>query len=128
MKKIFCLTLIIVSIAGSAFARTQLAPAGAVTDAGASIYGGTAQASLDSAVNPLAKFSTGVSGVAVYSATAYSINTKHVNGSKVFGTSNDSTNVYWKASPSKVIITTTESGTVAGDTNYNNASNGWTAY
>lgn len=128
MKKILCLTLVLVSFAGSAFARTQLTTTGAVTSAGAQIFAGTAQASLDSAVNPTAKLSTGVRGVAVYSTTAYSINTKHTNGSKVFGTSNDSTNIYWKASPAKVDLTTTECGTVAGDANYNNANNGWTAY
>ena len=131
MKKILCLTLIISSIAVSAFAaRVQLAPAGAVTAAAASLFAGTAQASLDSAVNPTAKFSTGVSGVAVYLPTGYSINTKHVNGSKVFGTANDSTAIFWKASPSKVIITVAEStsSAVPGDTNYNNASNGWTSY
>ena len=130
MKKILCLTLILTVIAGSAFARTQLDPAGAVSTAAATIYAGTAQASLDSAVNPTAKLSTGVSAVAVYLPTGYSINTKHVNGSKVFGTSHDSTAIYWKASASKVIITVAEStsSAVPGDTNYNNASNGWTAY
>lgn len=129
MKKTLCLTLILLAVAGSAFAaRTRLAVAGAVTSAGATIYAGTTQDSLDLAVNPTAKFSTNVKGVAIYGTTGYSINTKHYSGSKVFGTANDATNIYWKASPSKVDITTTESGTVIGDANYNNASNGWTSY
>ena len=136
MKKTLCLTLLLVSIAGSAFAvtRTQITATGVVPAANATtplytaLYAGTDQNSCNAAVNATIRFSTNVDGNADYGTTGYSIFTKHFSGSKVFGTANDSTNVYWKASPSKVHITTTECGTTIGDTNFNNANNGWTSY
>lgn len=128
MKKILCLTFVLVAISSSSFARTILTTTGAVTVEAATIYAGTDQASLDLATNPTAKLSTGVQGVAVYSATGYSINAKHKNGSKVFGTANDATNVYWKASASKTAITTAESAQSVGDAAYSTPGNGWTSY
>ena len=126
MKKIFCLMLVLLSSATSVFAATQLAT-GEVSDAAAAVYGGTDQTSAEASVNPIIKFSTGVSGLANFDNTGYSVHTKHLNGSKVFGTANDSTNIFWKASPSKVLMTADECGTTVGTANYADGT-GWTSY
>ena len=88
------------------------------------------------ATNPLVRFSTGVMGIVNFTAAAnlsssYAIGSKHFKGSKVFGTANDSTNIYWKASPATSAtpyFTTTEFGTSTAATNDNFGVAGWTAY
>jgi len=100
MKKILCLTLVILSFAGSAFAAlTQVASA-----KGAQSIRGGADATLAAAApTPLIKFSTGVFGLVNFdfdstakTSAGYLIATRHSNGSKNFGTSNIVTNIYWQ--------------------------------
>lgn len=100
MKKTLCLTIIVLSFAGSAFAATQVkSSAGAQT-----IKGGTDATTAAAAPTPLIKFSTGVFGLVNFTANTTPANTsdgyliaaRHATGSKNFGTKNTATNMYWK--------------------------------
>jgi hypothetical protein len=122
MKKIIALTIVIMSFAGSAFAAAGPA-SGALSTAGAAIYGGSSAAVALAATSPLGKLSSGVTAIINFDSTSYAIGTKHVKGSKVFGTAADSTNMYFKASPA-ALITTTEVGTGSSNSNF---SSGWTS-
>ena len=132
MKKILALTLLLLSFAGSAFAAA-LTSGALIGDAtagtgGLAVFGGVDAAAAAAASNPLVRMSTGVQGVINFAAathTEYTIGTKHVSGSKYFGTSNDSTNIYWKQSTKGNLVPATF-GT--GTNNANFASGGWTAY
>jgi hypothetical protein len=132
MKKTIVLTLVALSFGTSAFAAA-LATNTLPSAAGIGIYGGTTAAEAAAASNPLAKMSTGVWGVVNFTAAAnlsssYALFTKHTKGSKIFGTANDSTNIYWKASPAASAapyLAVADCGT--GDDN-SNFGNGWTAY
>jgi hypothetical protein len=124
MKKVLALTVMIISISGSAFA-TELASNG-VSAPGVGIYGGTSATTAASATSPLGKLSSGVSCVVNYDATAgtsYVLATKHVKGSKINATAADSTNMYFKASP-QGLITADEVGTGSANSNF---ASGWTS-
>jgi hypothetical protein len=101
MKKIITLALVALSFSSSAFAAA-LATHTVTTAAGQGVYGGTTATEATNASNPLVRFSTGVYGVVNFTATnnlssSYALFAKHYKGSKIFGTANDSTNIYWKA-------------------------------
>jgi hypothetical protein len=132
MKKIIALTLLALTFSTSAFAAalaTNALPGGA----GYAIFGGTTAAEATGATNPLVRTSTGVWGVVNFTAasnlsTSYAIFTKHTKGSKLFGTANDSTNIYWKASPAVKVapfLAVAECGTGTDNSNFGT---GWTAY
>ena len=104
MKKILALTLIALSFSSSAFAAA-LTTHTLTPNAGMAIRGGTTATEASNAANPLVRLSTGVYAVVNFVAaanlsTSYAIFTKHYKGSKIFGTANDSTNIYWRAEPS----------------------------
>lgn len=132
MKKLLVLTLILLSFSSSAFAAA-LASHTLPSDAGLGIYGGTTAAEAAAATNPLVRFSTGVWGIVNFAAannlsTSYAIFTKHYKGSKIFGTANDSTNVYWKAEAAQKnapYLLIADLGTGTDNTNFGT---GWTAY
>ena len=126
MKKVLTLSLVIMSFAGSAFAApaTTLTSGSGVAPAGSAIYGGSTAAIANASTNPIVKLSSGVSGMANYDITSYAIGTKHIKGSKVFGTAADSTNMYWKASPA-AIINTTEFSTGSANANFTGGT--WTS-
>lgn len=140
MKKIFALTLILLSFAGSASAAAL--GANTVSNSGAAIYGGDSAANALAAVNPLVRMSTNVSGVVNIPSPSgtppkvgsYVIVTKHFNGSKLFGTASDSTNIYYRQSTSGYVLTNGAGGAVTDSgTGTNDAANfpigsGWTAY
>jgi hypothetical protein len=124
MKKIITMSAVILAFASSAFAGVALTT-NTVSSAGAAIYGGSDATVAANATSPIVKLSTGVSGSAAFNTAAYSLFTKHFKGSKVFGTANDSTSIYWKASPAAVL------GATTGDTSAtsgNTAFSGWTTY
>ncbi|MCE1226598.1 MAG: hypothetical protein LWW87_08960 [Geobacteraceae bacterium] len=132
MKKIIFLALVILAYSSVSFAAA-LATNTLPGNAGLAIYGGTTAAEATNATNPLARMSTGVWGVVNFTAAAnlsssYAIFTKHTKGSKIFGTANDSTNVYWKASPAAAAapyLAVGDCGTVDSNANF---TAGWTAY
>jgi len=131
MKKILALTLLLLSITGSAFAssvatNTLIGSAGV---GGMSVTGGVDQTAADNASNPLVRLSTGVQGVVNFDTSThleYAIGTKHVSGSKYFGTSNDSTNIYWLQSVKGDLAPGTF-GSVSNNSNFASSA-GWTAY
>lgn len=132
MKKILVLTLVMASFAATAFATTAQLANNALTPAAAcALHGGADSTTVG--VNPLGKMSTGVFAMVNYeSATAkmssgYSLFTKHKDGSKIFGTSNDATNIFWKASQSKIspAFTGSDAGTDYTVTNFGAT---WTSY
>ena len=131
MKKILCLTLVLVSFAGSAFATTVATDAG-----GKSIKGGTTSGTATSAPTPLIKFSTGVFGLVNFTAVGesspgYLIAARHATGSKNFATSNLLTNIYWKqvsASNDPAANLATDVGTADQTGTTFAVGNGWTSY
>lgn len=131
MKKIQVLTLVLLAFAGSAFAA-PLATHTPTTGGAKSVYGGNSPASALAATTPLIKFSTGVNGLVNFTASAgtstgYVVATKHTTGSKVFGTANDSTNIYWKQSPAATLADT-DIGAGTTTTTVFGAGLGWTSY
>lgn len=134
MKKILALTLLLLSFTGSAFAapvasNALIGVAGPPASGGLSVFGGVDAAAALAATNPLVKMSTGVQGVMNFDATAhtsYAIGTKHITGSKYFGTSNDSTAIFWKQSVAGVLVPATFGTAIVND-NFS-AAGQWTAY
>jgi hypothetical protein len=133
MKKILVLTALMLSFTGSAFAA-GISSGDLIGDAtagtgGLAVFGGIDSTSAAApTANPLVRMSTGVQGVVNFDSTthiSYAIITKHVSGSKYFGTANDSTNIYWLQSV-KGNLDPTTAGT--GIDNSNFAGSGWTAY
>lgn len=129
MKKTIVLTLLILSFAGSAFAAQF------VSLISASIKGGADAATAAAATNALVRLSTNVIGVVNYTpdaatktAPGYSIVTKHTSGSKMFGTANDSTNIYWKNLAAGTPLTGALAGSTDGSGNFTVAGSGWTSY
>ncbi|HIJ96388.1 MAG TPA: hypothetical protein HPP94_11750 [Desulfuromonadales bacterium] len=96
LKKISTLTAFALLLASAAFASgtAGLATGDAMTSAsgGKSLYGDKTTAATTTAL--IGKSSTGAA-VAVFStALGYGLTTQHVNGTKAFGTSHDSTAIY----------------------------------
>ena len=130
MKKVLLIASLFVVTASSAFAAVTsgaLASA-AVTGPAVRIYGGVASAAASSPT-PLIKFSTGVCGSVVFTNnTEYLIATKHDTGSKIFGTNNLLTNIYWKQASA---VTLGSTGAILGFTtaaSTNFVGGGWTSY
>lgn len=124
MKKNIAIAVIIMSLTSSAYAANTAGPtSGNLTNAGAAIYGGLTQDIANAATSPMGKLSSGVTAILNFDATSYAITTKHIKGSKIFGTAADSTNMYFKASPA-ALITKTEAGSDSANSNF---ASGWTS-
>jgi hypothetical protein len=123
MKKSLIVTTLLLAFASSAFAAGTDMASGSLAGEGAAIYGGSDTTVAAAATTPIVKLSTGVNGVAYYNTVAYAISTKHSKGSKVFGTANDSTSIFWKASPAAAMLAA-DGGSTSGNANFN----GWTTY
>ncbi len=131
MKKIIILSLVaLLSYGANAFAGA-LATTTAST-AGAAIFGGADTATAANMQNRLVSLSKGVQAAVTYQASAtntstnYVVITKHNQGTKLSGTSNDSTKLYWKQSAVGDLtagIPTSDTGTVAFA-----VGSGWTEY
>jgi hypothetical protein len=124
MKKTLLLAGLMLVAANSAFAATTISTGG-VTTPGAALYGGTSQALADGATNPIVKFSTGVIGGTAFNTSAYAVMTKHSKGSKIFGTANDSTSIFWKQVAAGDLATG-DVGTTSGNTAFSGTT--WTTY
>jgi hypothetical protein len=86
MKKVMLMVLFIsLATVGMAFAGT--ATAGQVLKGGAA----------GSETAPISRLSTGVSAAWLNNTSAYAIVTVHVNGSQLYGTAHDSTNLFRKS-------------------------------
>ena len=115
MKKILVLTTLCLSFAGSVFAAQLTSNALTPIGGGSSIYGGQSLANAVAATSAQIKLSNKVVGVVNYEAVnaatglsaSYAIGTKHDGGSKIFGTGNTSTNIYFKIVPAKAFSDTT---------------------
>lgn len=139
MKKIICLSLVILSMAASAFAGNM--SSNDVTTSAAAVRGGADNTAAAAAPTPLIQLSTGVSALVNWSfdaadktSTGYIIATRHTTGSKNFATSNALPNVYWKQAP-KIQGTVTVSSAMKADVGTSTvadtvfaAGNGWTSY
>ena len=86
------------------------------SDPGATIFGGPDAPVAAAMQNRLVSFSKGVQGAVTFVANAatktssnYVIVAKHTSGTKLSGTSNDSTKIYWKQS---VVATTIPAGDI----------------
>lgn len=139
MKKVLALTLLSLSFASSyAFAGQGTAGTvitnNTVTAAAVSIYGGNTQQNATDAKSPLIKLSSKVSAVVNWEqvnkaqglSTSYAIGTKHIDGSKIFGTASDSTTIFFKQNASGTTLDAAVFGT--GLLNANFITAGWTAY
>lgn len=133
MKKIITLALVALSFSSSAFAAA-LATHTITTAAGQAVFGGTTAAEATNASNPLVRFSTGVYGIVNFVAnnnlsSSYALFSKHYKGSKIFGTANDSTNIYWQAEAAQptnqppIVI-----GSIPAANDNSGFGTGWTAY
>lgn len=127
MKKIIVMTVVLLLSVSSVFAA-ELA-SNTPTSAGVAIYGGDSAANALAAVNPLVRLSTGVSAISVYDANggAYALGTKHLKGSKIFATANDSTKLYWKTGTANQILAAGDIGTTSSDSGVSGVS-GMTPY
>ncbi len=133
MKRIIVLSLLLLSFASSAFAGVLAT--NTATAPGLAVYGGDSATNAGAATNPLVRLSTGVRGLVNFGATgtpavvtSYALATKHDTGSKIFGTANDSTNIYWKQATAKIALQATGATVAALTDNANFDDTGWTAY
>lgn len=127
MKKILALTALSMLFAAPAFAAALATHV--PTDAGLGIYGGRTAAEATAATNPIVKLSTGVRGIINFDTAnpiSYAISTKHDKGSKIFGTGNDSTSIWWKASPAGALVAA-DVGAASDNDNFEGVA-GWTSY
>lgn len=98
MKKILVITALIMFCASSSFAAVSVSMDSALakSNTGKTIYGATSGTATTSSPQ-IGKTSTGVGiGILCVATTGagYSLVTQHMNGSKAFGTSYDSTSMY----------------------------------
>ncbi len=127
MKKILALTSLLLTFAGSAFAASDLATH-VPSDSGAAIYGGSTSTIAQNATNPVVKLSTGVKAIVNFDTAqpiTYSLTTKHSKGSKIFGTANDSTAIYWFPKPAGDLVVG-DVGAQSDNAAYTGG--GWTTY
>jgi len=110
MKKILISLTIILAFAGVASANS-VTPA--ATDAGKRMFGskGSSAAATDTLIG---KLSTGVYAGVNTGALGYAIFTMHKSGTKTYGTTFDSTNIYWIESLQTAAPTGTDSTIFSG--------------
>lgn len=94
MKKIAILTALALCVSTTAFAATNITMASTLTASttGKSVW--AAKSGAASGTGLVGKSSSGVGVGMLTSATGYAVVTQHVNGTKAFGTSYDSTSIY----------------------------------
>lgn len=115
MKKSLALaSLAILATATVAIAAPATVNSGAVTAAAAAVIRGGATETAADAASPMGKMSTGVKLGTSYSTAGFTIMTKHLKGSKVFGTAHDSTAIFWQLLAADTDISATQVGTTIG--------------
>jgi len=123
MKKLLIITALIMFVSSSAFAASGATQSVTLTDkttTGKSLYGDPTSATASAAL--IGKTSTGVGLGVRTSTTGYALVTQHLNGTKVYGTSYDSTSMFAKT------VTTVGSVELALPTDINTTSfvaTGW---
>jgi opacity protein-like surface antigen len=112
MKKVMILSALLVMFSTSVFAADTITmDLSAKTTTGLSLYGDSSAASSSTAL--IGKTSTGV-GLSLATATVgYALSTQHMNGSKAFASSFDSTSIF---SEDVATIGTVELNVTASDT------------
>ena len=98
MKKIIIITALLLFVSSSAFAATTVSIPNPITKAatGKTLYGATTASGASDTSPLIGKTSTGV-GVGVFcnaAGTGYSMVTQHLNGTKAYGSSYDSTSMF----------------------------------
>lgn len=113
MKRIIAFTaLMVISASTYAAAAAGALATATVSDAGTGIYGGADATAASASTTPLFKLSTGSSVVINFddAGVGYAVFTKHLKGTKVFGTAYDSTAIsFFTELPG--VLTTTNTGT-----------------
>lgn len=98
MKKIIIITALLLFVSSSAFAATTVSIPNPITKeaTGKTLYGATTAGGASDTSPLIGKTSTGV-GVGVFcnaAGTGYSMVTQHLNGTKAYGSSYDSTSMF----------------------------------
>ena len=99
---------------------------GSVSTDGMGLYGGVDTTAANAAPNALVRFSSKVNGLPTFNTGAYTLATKHQTGNKVFGTSHDATQIYWKQTTSGILTAAMATGADLSATKF--VGGGWTAY
>jgi opacity protein-like surface antigen len=93
MKKVMILSVLLIMVAAPAFAATTVTMSLASKDStGLTLYADPDTASTSTAL--IGKTSTGVGLSLATGTTGYALSTQHMNGSKAFASSFDSTSIY----------------------------------
>lgn len=92
MKKVMILSVLFVMVAAPVFAATITMDLSAKTTTGLSLYGDSATAGPTTAL--IGKTSTGVGLSMASGVGGYALVTQHMNGSKAFASSYDSTSIF----------------------------------
>jgi len=122
MKKIILLSLVsLMAFAGNSFAGAFETGATVTGGAGETIYGSSVDAATTGG-SVLGRLSKGVQLGVAYDTASYALTTKHLTGSKQYGTAFNSTAIYNIESPSGTAVTAPSS---AGQAAFAGA--GWTA-
>jgi hypothetical protein len=125
MKKILALvSLALLASASSVFAAPATIASGAVSAAAGQVIRGGADAALADASAPLGKMSTGVKVGSAYSSAGFAVMTKHLKGSKIFGTAHDSTAIFWQPKAADVDLVAGDVGSTVGNSAF---ATGWTS-
>lgn len=124
MKKTILLSLLMLTFVGSAYAADLAS--GEISADGLGLYGGVDTTTANAAPNPLVRFSSKVNGRPMFNTTQYTLATKHQTGNKVFGTSHDATQIYWKQTTAGKLDATMAAGADLSGTKF--VGGGWTAY
>ncbi|HBG05997.1 MAG: hypothetical protein A2075_15535 [Geobacteraceae bacterium GWC2_58_44] len=97
MKKILTITSCVVLLSSGIAVAAEIAPAGGLSAATATIYGGiNATDSASANATLIGKLSKGVKLGAKYSSAGYAIDTKHDSGNTFYGVTHDATAIYKK--------------------------------
>ena len=135
MKKIIIPSLVVLlSYGANAFAVTGALASKAIASAGSAIFGGADATTASQTQNRLVSTSKGVEAAVTFTAQAdntntdYVIITKHTSGTKISGTSNDSTKMYWKQAATGTMASGDVPTDVTGSVAFGTVGNGWTEY
>ncbi len=116
MKKILCAAMLI-SLASPSFTFAGTITTGSVSNPGVAITGqrGTLP------VQPLGQLSNNVSLGIAYSANTYAATTKHLNGTKMYGSSAGDTKIFFQDSTTGTLVT------APGNSDSSAFSSGWSS-
>ena len=115
MKKVMIISAILMLVSSSAFAATTITMnLSSKANTGLTLYGDSATASTSTAL--IGKTSTGVGLSLATGTVGYALSTQHMNGSKAFASSYDSTSIF--SSDVTTIGTVEQQVTVSDTSNF----------